>query len=101
MSDNLRRYRAICHALTQAYPTPPTGHFARHLHTLAALISGIVAGKSTPLPRVTIAAANGLEVACDLIELAFDRSRTDEDAPAPQRAYTNGASVRGWEPASG
>jgi len=28
MSDNLRRYRAICHALTQAYPTPPTGHCA-------------------------------------------------------------------------
>jgi hypothetical protein len=40
MSDNLRRYRAICHALTQAYPTPPTGHFARHVQTLAALISG-------------------------------------------------------------
>ena len=47
MSDNLRRYRAIRNALTQAYPTPPTGNFARHLHTLAALISGIVGGKST------------------------------------------------------
>ena len=47
MSDNLRRYRAICHALTQAYPTPPTGHFARHVQTLAALISGIVGSKST------------------------------------------------------
>src|SRR3989449_7806370 len=52
MSDNLRRYRAICHALTQAYPTPPTGHFARHVQTLAALISGIVGGKSTQLPHI-------------------------------------------------
>jgi Transposase DDE domain len=52
MSDNLRRYRAIRHALTQAYPTPPTGHFARHVQTLAALISGIVGGKSTQLPHI-------------------------------------------------
>ena len=59
MSDNLRRYRAICQALTQAYPTPPTGHFARHLHTLAALISGIVAGKSTQLPHIATKVPNG------------------------------------------
>src|SRR4030088_3077075 len=52
MSDNLRRYRAICHALMQAYPTSPTGHFARHLQTLAALMSGIVGGKSTQLPHI-------------------------------------------------
>ena len=52
MRDNLRRSRAICHALTQASPTPPTGHFARHVHTLAALMSGIVGGKSTPLPHI-------------------------------------------------
>jgi len=31
MSDNLRRYRAICHALTQAYPAQPTGNVARAL----------------------------------------------------------------------
>src|SRR3984893_4903850 len=59
MSDNLRRYRAICHALTQAYPTPPTGHFARHVHTLAALISGIVGGKSTQLPHIATKVADG------------------------------------------
>jgi len=52
MSDNLRRYRAIRDALKHASPTPPTGHFARHLHTRAALISGIVGGKSTPLPQI-------------------------------------------------
>src|SRR6266850_1032508 len=54
MSDNLRRYRAICHALMQAYPTSPTGHFARHLQTLAALMSGIVGGKSTQLPHIAV-----------------------------------------------
>jgi hypothetical protein len=55
----LRRYRAICHALTQAYPTPPTGHFARHVQTLAALISGIVGGKSTPLPHIATKVPDG------------------------------------------
>ena len=59
MSDNLRRYRAICHAITQAYPTPPTGHFARHLQTLAALISGIVGGKSTQLPHIATKVPDG------------------------------------------
>jgi hypothetical protein len=43
MSDNLRRYRAIRDALTQWYPGAPKGHVARHLTTLAAIISGIVA----------------------------------------------------------
>src|SRR5262249_60231738 len=52
MSDNLRRYRAIRDALTHAYPTPPTGNFARHVQTLAALISGIVGSKSTQLPHM-------------------------------------------------
>src|SRR5713101_5049008 len=52
MSDNLRRYRAIHNALTQAYPAQPTGNVARHLHTLAMLISGIVGSKSTQLPTI-------------------------------------------------
>ena len=52
MRDNLRRYRAIRDALKYAYPTPPTGHCARHLNTLAALISGIVGGTSTQLPQI-------------------------------------------------
>ena len=59
MSDNLRRYRAIRDALTHAYPTPPTGNFARHLHTLAALISGIVGGKSTQLPHIATKVPDG------------------------------------------
>jgi Transposase DDE domain len=52
MSDNLRRYRAIQDALTQCYPGQPTGAVARHLMTLAALISGIVGSKSTQLPKI-------------------------------------------------
>ena len=52
MSDNLRRYRAIRDALMHAYPTPPTGNFARHVQTLAALISGIVGSRSTQLPTI-------------------------------------------------
>ena len=59
MSDNLRRYRAIRDALTQAYPTPPTGNFARHLQTLAALISGIVGSKSTQLPTLATKVPDG------------------------------------------
>ena len=59
MSDNLRRYRAIRNALTQAYPTPPTGNFARHLQTLAALISGIVGSKSTQLPTIATKVPDG------------------------------------------
>ena len=61
MSDNLRRYRAIRDALTQGYPGQPTGTVARHLTTLAALISGIVAGKSTQLPTSTVSPI-GLEL---------------------------------------
>jgi hypothetical protein len=59
MSDNLRRYRAIGNALMQAYPTSPTGNFARHLQTLAALISGIVGSKSSQLPHIATKVPNG------------------------------------------
>src|SRR5262249_47215150 len=59
MSDNLRRYRAIRDALTQGYPGQPTGRVARHLTTLAALISGIVGSKSTQLPSVATKIPDG------------------------------------------
>jgi hypothetical protein len=52
MSDNRRRYRAIRNGLKQLYPTEPKGNTARHLNTLAALISGIVGSKSTHLPAI-------------------------------------------------
>jgi hypothetical protein len=59
MSDNLRRYRVIREALTQGYPGEPTGHLARHLTTLAALISGIVGSKSTQLPHIATKVPDG------------------------------------------
>jgi hypothetical protein len=59
MSDNLRRYRAIRHALAQCYPTSSQGNFARHLNTLAALINGIVGGQSTQLPHIAVKVPDG------------------------------------------
>ncbi len=52
MSDNLKRYCAIHSALLRLYPSEPTGNLARHLATLAALVSGIVGSKKTHLPAV-------------------------------------------------
>ena len=59
MSDNLRRYRAIQNALRQWYPGEATGNVARHLITLAALISGIVASQSSQLPRIAAKVPDG------------------------------------------
>jgi hypothetical protein len=61
MSDNLRRYRAIRDALTQGYPGQPTGQVARHLTTLAAMISGIVGSKSTQLPHIAMNVPDGTQ----------------------------------------
>jgi len=51
MRDNLRQYRAIRDAFTQAYPGEPQGHHTRHVVTRAALISGMVASKRTQVPN--------------------------------------------------
>jgi len=59
MSDNLRRYRALRHALAQGYPTSSLGNCARHLHTLAARISGLVGSKSPPLPPIAMPVPDG------------------------------------------
>ncbi|MBU1749505.1 MAG: IS4 family transposase [Chloroflexi bacterium] len=52
MGDNLRRYQTIRAAIKELYPWEPRGNQARHLNTLAALISGIVGSKSTQLPAI-------------------------------------------------
>jgi hypothetical protein len=59
MSDNLRRYRAIKQALKQLYPKEPKGNQARHLNTLAGLISGIVGSQRTNLPQVASKVPDG------------------------------------------
>ncbi len=52
MSDNLRRYCAIHTALKQLCPKEPKGNHARHLQTLAHLVSGIVGSKRSSLPAI-------------------------------------------------
>ena len=52
MSDNFRRYCTIRRELANLYPGEPQGNLARHLNTLAALISGIVGSRSSNLPLV-------------------------------------------------
>jgi len=52
MSDSRRRYRAIRDALKRLYPCEPKGNLARHLNTLAALISGIVGSQRANLPAI-------------------------------------------------
>ncbi len=52
MSDNRKRFAAIYNAIRKLYPTEPCGNTARHLTTLAMLISGIVASKRVNLPAI-------------------------------------------------
>ena len=52
MSDNVRTYRAVRTALKRLYPTEPQGNLARHLNTLAGLVSGIVGSRRTNLPDI-------------------------------------------------
>jgi len=52
MSDSLTRYCVIRDALFEHFPSRPTGNFARHLLTLAALVSGIVGSKKANLPAI-------------------------------------------------
>jgi Transposase DDE domain len=53
MSDNLRRYCDILAALKRLCRQEPTGNHARHLKTLALLISGIVGSKKCQLPAIS------------------------------------------------
>src|SRR5512147_1326868 len=59
MSDNRRVYRTIREAIMQSYPGEPKGNTARMLTTLAALVSGIVLGKSCQLPNIAKKAPDG------------------------------------------
>ncbi len=52
MSDNRRVYRTIRQAIMQLYPGEPKGNTNRMLTTLAALVSGIVLGRSCQLPTI-------------------------------------------------
>jgi len=52
MSDNRRVYRTIRIAMRQLFPTEPQGNQVRMLNTLAAMVSGVVLGKSCQLPTI-------------------------------------------------
>lgn len=52
MSDNLSRYRIIRDALKQLHPVEPRGNVARHLNTLAMLVSGMVGSRRASLPAL-------------------------------------------------
>ncbi len=58
MSDNLRRYCDILAALKRLCRTEPKGNHARHLSTLALLISGIIGSKKCQLTAVATKAAH-------------------------------------------
>jgi hypothetical protein len=59
MSDNRQVYRTIRQAIMQLYPGEAKGNTARMLTTLAALVSGIVLGKSCQLPSIARKAPDG------------------------------------------
>jgi len=52
MSDNRRPYHHVRKALKTCYPFEPEGQLARHLNTLAGLVSGIVSSGRTNLPQI-------------------------------------------------
>ena len=52
MSDSRRTHRAIKTKLKQLYPEEPQGNLARHLETLASMITGIILSKSCQLPKI-------------------------------------------------
>jgi len=59
MSDSRHVYRAISQALRQLYPFEPLGNLARHLNTLAGMVTGIVLGRSCQLPKLAHKAPDG------------------------------------------
>jgi hypothetical protein len=59
MSDSLTRYCAIRRALFGHFPSRPGGNFARHLLTLAALISGIIGSRKSSLPAIATKVPTG------------------------------------------
>ena len=63
MSDCIRRYRAIREALKNTYPEEPRGNHARHLNTLAGLISGIVGAQHSHLPKLAREVPDGAKPA--------------------------------------
>ncbi len=62
MSDSRRRFRVIRKALHKLYLNQAQGNLARHLDTLAAIISGIVGSRSSQLPQIAGKVPDGNKV---------------------------------------
>ena len=62
MSDNAKRFHAIRTKLNTLYPSQPRGNLARHLNTLAGMISGIIGSKSVNLPKIASTVPDGNKV---------------------------------------
>ena len=60
--DNYRRHQEVKAALNQFYPEEPQGNLARHLKTLAGLISGIVGSQRTNYRAIAKKAPDGTKV---------------------------------------
>lgn len=60
--DNFRRYQAVMAALKTFYPEEPQGNVARHLKTLAGLISGIVGSQRTHYRAIAKKVPDGTKV---------------------------------------
>jgi hypothetical protein len=60
--DNYRRYQVVHAALKQFYPGEPHGNMARHLNTLAWLVSGIVGSQRTNYRAIAKKAPDGTKV---------------------------------------
>lgn len=67
MSDTRTRYHAIHTALQQIYGHP-TGHTARHIQTLAALICGMIGSHHSQLPKIADQAPTGTAKTSSLIK---------------------------------
>ena len=52
MSDNLKRYRAICSGLKQFFPQCLTPRQWQHFQVMAAMINGIVGSRHVNLPKM-------------------------------------------------
>jgi len=52
MSDNLKRYRAICNGLKQCFPKQLTPRQWQHFRVMAAMINGIVGSRHVHLPKL-------------------------------------------------
>jgi len=77
MSDNRRVYRRIESKLKQLFPKQLTGNQARHMNTLAAMITGIVQSKSCALSTMATKISTETQVAS--VEKKFGRFIQNEN----------------------